>query len=109
MDKAHQKVISKFLQRLSHVVSENRISLSKERRDPGNRETLEILCFTKQTALNELKNLKVEDYRGGPELDRNRDDTNIWKFEKRIKGRILYIKIGDHGEKDVWSCISFHS
>lgn len=109
MDKAQQKVISRFLQRLSKVVNENRIILSKNRRDFRNRQTLEKLCFTKQTALNELKKLKVEDYRGGPEPDRDRDDSIIWEFEKEIKGIIIYIKIGDHGEKDVWSCISFHS
>ena len=103
MDKAHQDDILQFIRRLSRAIRENRIYLVYRKK---NRDTMAKLELTIQNVLNELKGLQLQHYLGGPEPDRDCEGT-IWKFEKKIKGLIVHIKVNER-ENGNWACISFH-
>lgn len=106
MEKFQQEKIKDFLKRLSKVIDEKRIRFFDQKEK--NRKTLIKLGFNPQTALDELKRLKFEDYRKGPEPDDCGRPGNIWILKKEVKGINIYIKIKDNGNEAIWACISFH-
>lgn len=77
---------------------------------PKNKETLQALGMTKAAALNDLARLALQDYCGGPELDRDRDGRVCWKFGLVVATTEVYIKlvIDEGPNPSSLTVLSFH-
>lgn len=54
-----------------------------------------------------ILNLEPDDYFEGPDPNEKPDANPVWKFGKRIEGKLCYIKIYLLSKPNVY-CISFH-
>lgn len=68
-----------------------------------------MLELTRNNAKEEILNLTVADYCGGPEPDKDKPGE-IWEFGRLIEDTEVYIKlkIAQVGKEKIAKCISFH-
>jgi hypothetical protein len=102
-----RKLIANFLNEFKKIAASGRgidfIPRSK------NLESLLMLGLTRKNAKEEILNLAVTNYCGGPEPDKDKPGE-IWEFGKSIEGIEVYIKlkIAQVGKEKIAKCISFH-
>ena len=73
--------------------------------------TLMMLGLTPQDAMDEVRNLHVDEYWSGPEdeIDQGRPPGDIWVFKRKICGNIIYIKIKINTKRNMLIFVSFHT
>lgn len=75
---------------------------------PKNVQFMTDMEWVKQSQKTEwLLKLEPEDYFEGPDENENPKLSPVWKFGKRIEGKLCYIKIYMSKVPNVY-CISFH-
>lgn len=75
---------------------------------PKNEQFMADMEWTKTDQKKEwLLKLEPEDYYEGPDANEIPGLNPVWKFGKRIKGKLCYIKIYLLSKPNVY-CISFH-
>ena len=75
---------------------------------PKNRQFMVDMEWTQSSTKKEwLLKLEPEDYFEGPDENEMPERNPVWKFGKRIEGKLCYIKIYLLKSPNVY-CISFH-
>jgi hypothetical protein len=100
--------VSEFLKNLKDAVSNGLLFVIPREK---NNEFLAQCGMTPEEREKVIAGLTAEDYRSGPEEDRdNPGEKDIWKFSKRYLGKEIYIKLKVvlAGDKYYAKCLSFH-
>ena len=73
-----------------------------------NMQSLADLGITIPQTINIILRLTYKNCSGGPEIDSDYPDHNVWEFGYNLDGEELYIKLSDNSSCNVAKCISFH-
>lgn len=79
------------------ILSDMRYAIDNKKFYPIDRQknlkTLSYLGISWDVAKDEIYNLKEEDYKSGPSVDRDYPSSDyFWIFKKKIDGNVIYIK-----------------
>jgi hypothetical protein len=98
--------IESFLQDFKYKLGFWGLFLRTER--GKNFETIKELEYSVEDVKNELRDLAVANYSGGPVSDVLYKGADMWVFGKMVQSREVYIKIALGQPSSKVICISFH-
>lgn len=105
MDKRQE--VEKLLEDMRNALRANRMEPVNTRK---NMETFAIMGLLWADVIPELMAMTLENYWSGPDVDRDRSDTDLfWKFKIQVDCAIIYVKLKvlyqENGQVKV---VSFH-
>lgn len=96
-----------FLEEARAAIKDGKINFIERKK---NMRALAKLGWMPEDAINEIETLTYNEYKSGPEADRDRPTSDkLWMFKKTIEGEVFYIKLKVEKKADgSLKILSFH-
>ena len=100
--------IENFLSEMRLAIADGRFTFSADRPDQKNRDTLYLLGYEPEQAVQEFRDLCRPNHDAGPLSEENNPVDQLWIFKKTILGYPIYFKILRIITANWFIGISFH-